>query len=270
MGQIMSLDYIDPSTPPPPDWTGAIFPEPMLYRLAPLWVFLLVLALLGLLFYRQRLMDARDDGRRAPAIIFKEIRTAIDRALYATGPATIPAGQKVLETIKLYLGPVLAFSSDLKGPLGKLEKAVEGKPDSDRHHAKANQGHAKTEAKQTVVVTASGKEVDVTGDKVVQVVGPAQVVTVTEAPRHDAHDDGHGHDHEKVMSMHEQAAAVRYALERLHELWTANTVEPRLKAMREALSIREPKGARLSRELYRRPVEERRRSSRSPEVTVKL
>ena len=267
MGQIMSLDYIDPTTPPPMDWTGAIFPEPMLYRLAPLWVVLLVLAVLGLLFYRQRLMDARDDGRRAPAIIFKEIRAAIDRALYATGPATIPAGQKVAETIKLYLGPVLAFSSDLKGALGKLEKAIEGKPDSDRHQSKAHQDHAKTEAKHTVVVTASGKEVDVTEGHVVQVVGPAQVVTVTEAPRHDAHGDG---DHDAVLSMHDQTAAVRYALERLHELWTANTVEPRLRAMHEALSIREPKGARLSRDPYRRPVEDRRRPARAPEVRVKL
>ncbi len=260
----MSLDYIDPTTPPPVDWTGGVFPEPMLYRMAPLWVFLLLLAVLGLLFYRQRLLDLRSDGRRAPAIIFKEIRTAIDRALYATGPATIPAGQKVVETIKLYLGPVLAFSSDLKGQLGRLEKAIEGKAE-DGLPKKEPHDPAKAEARHgAVVVTTTGQEGAVTADKFVQVVGPAQIVTVTEAPRHEPHDGGRDkHDHENVMSVHEQTAAVRYALERLHELWTVNTMEPRLKAMQEALSIREAKGARLGRDPYRRPLEDapRRRST---------
>ena len=106
----------------------------MLYRLAPLWLFLLVLAVLGLLFYRHRLFDARSDGRRASSIIFREVRAAIDRALWATGPATIPAGQKVIETMRLYLGPVLSLSSDLKGPYGKLKDAVAGKAEYDAHY----------------------------------------------------------------------------------------------------------------------------------------
>jgi hypothetical protein len=260
----MSLDYIDPSTTtPPPDWAGAIFPEPMLYRLAPLWVFLLVLAVLGMLFYRQRLLDARSDGRRAPAIIFRAVRGAIDRALLATGPATIPAGQKVIETVRLYLGPILAFSGEFGAPFHKLEKAVAGKAEQGEKHD--HHTHGSSEPRHgTLVVTTAGHEGQVVADKVIQVVSPGQVIAVTDAPP--SHDHGKQHGHHEGMSTHEQTAAVRYALERLHEFWTADTVEPRLKAIRDALSIRKPKGGGLSREPYRRPpVEQRRRPARPAE-----
>lgn len=221
----MSLDYVDPSNPPPVDWNGPVFPEPMLYRLAPLWLFLLVLAVLGLLFYRQRLMDARSDHRRAPSIIYREVRLAIDQALRATGPATIPAGQRVIETVKLYLDPMLKFSGDLRGCFGKLEKAVKGEAQKHEggHH------HPPVEHSQPAVVVSSSAEQRV-------LVTPAQIITAT-----DAGHSGHG-DHHESMSTHEQTAAVRYALERLHDFWTPNNVEPRLKEIRDALSIREPKG----------------------------
>jgi hypothetical protein len=62
------------------------------------------------------------------------------------------------------------------------------------------------------------------------------------------------------MSTNDQTAAVRYALERLHEFWTANTVEPKLRAIHEAVSIREPRGVQLSREAPR-PREPARRPS---------
>jgi hypothetical protein len=244
----MSLDYVDPSTPPPVEWTGAIFPEPMLYRLAPLWLFLLVIAVLGLLFYRHRLFDARSDGRRAPSIIYAEIRKAINQALYATGPATIPAGQKVIETLKLYLGPILAFSGEFRGPFSRLENAVSGKAEAAAHKP----AHKPEPKPATVVVkSTSAGEGTVTTDKVIQVVGPAQVITIGDSAQHDGHGGHETHHHDEAMSTNDQTAAVRYALERLHEFWTQNTVEPKLKAIHDALSIREPKGARSSRDLPR-------------------
>ena len=85
-----------------------------------------------------------------------------------------------------------------------------------------------------LVVTTPGQEGAITTEKLIQVMGPAVVVTEPSPPppRHGDHHDHAGHEgHRESMSTHEQTAAVRYALERLHEYWTAATVEPRLRAI---------------------------------------
>jgi hypothetical protein len=159
-----------------------------------------------------------------------------------------------LDIMKLYLGPLLAFSGELRGPLGKLEKAVAGKAEHGEHH----KSHSKGEVKHTpVTVSSAGGGESVTTDSLVQVIGPAQVITVGDA----AHkEEGHGHHHhDEVMSTNDQTAAVRYALERLHEFWTITTVEPRLREIHQALSIREPKGPRIGGRDPVRGIEPRRR-----------
>jgi hypothetical protein len=231
----MSLDYIDPNTtrPPPVDWGGPIFPEPLLYSGAALWFILLIVAVVGLMFYRQKLFDERVVRRRAPEHIYASIRRTLDLALMKTGDETIAAGRRVQEALDQHLGPLLAFSHALGGPNAKLRKALAGK--AEAVHVK-HEPHVERTS-QPAVVVASGVNDRVT-------ITPAQILTAEsghgEHGGHNSHDAGHGGHggHEAEMSAREQRVAVREALELLSDYWRKEPVERDLRAIQDALLTR--------------------------------
>lgn len=112
----MSLDYIDPTTPPPTEWNGPIFPEPLLYSGAALWFILLIVALIAIFYYRQKLFDERVGRRRAPEHIFASVRRALDLALMKTGDETIGAGRRVQEALDQTSGPFWPLVMGLAAP----------------------------------------------------------------------------------------------------------------------------------------------------------
>jgi hypothetical protein len=217
----MSLDYVEPSAPPPVDWVGPVFPEPLLYSGAALWFILLIAALVGLIILRQRLMEERAIRRRAPELIFAAVRKTIDQALMKTGAETIAGGRRVAEALDLHLGPLIAFSDALNGRLGKLKKALDGKADDHAPHGK---GEAHGAAQSALVVTA-GTDQHVT-------IAPAKIVSDGHAPH--GCGDHKGHD----MTAREQINAVRQALEHLSEYWCKGRVEDDLRKIQDALMIK--------------------------------
>jgi hypothetical protein len=227
-GWRMSLDYSDPG--PPVEWNGPIFPEPLLYSGAALWFILLVAALLGLLFYRQRLFDERLAKKRAPEHIHAVIRRALDQALLATGARTIDAGQKVADVLDLHLGPILAFGGDFGKPLRSLREALEGEADAHegvKHIPIRHDGAAEHGSQPAIVVSA--------GSRNRVVISPARIVTHAEAGHGEAHRD-HG-DRKHEMTAREQVVAVREALERLSEYWRRESVERDLRKIQDAMMI---------------------------------
>ena len=239
----MSLDYIDPNTaplPPPVEWGGPIFPDPLLYSGAALWFILLIAALMGLLFYRQRLLDERLARKRAPEHIYITIRRALDQALLATGARTIDAGQKVADVLDFHLGPILLFSGGFGKPLGALRKALEGKtdpppPEPVKHIPIKHESKSSEHGSQPAIVVSAGIR-----DRVV--IAPAQIITPAEHGHGSGHDAGHGAGHahpeaKRDMTAREQVVAVREALERISEYWRKESVERDLRKIQDAMSI---------------------------------
>jgi hypothetical protein len=243
----MSLDYVDPTTPPV-DWNGPVFPEPLLYGGAAVWFVLLIAALMGLLFFRQRLFDERLARRRAPEVIYHAVRQALNQALIKTGDETISAGRRVQDVLELHLGPLLSFSGAVGGPAGKLRKALAGKGEPQRaaEHAKpdhSDKSHGENGG-QTALVVSSGAENNL-------VITPAQILTAE--AKHEHHGPGHGHGghgqaHGEVeMSARDQRMAVRDALEALSEYWRKDVVERDLRKIQELLLVSGPIGAGSAR-----------------------
>jgi len=237
----MSLDYVEPSAPPPVDWVGQTFPEPLLYGGAALWFILFVAALAGMAMFRQRLMEERAIRRRAPELIFAAVRKTIDQALMKTGAETIGGGRRVAEALQQHLGPLISFSGALGGPLGKLKKALEGKADESAAHGGASHGHGHGESHgapaQTALVVTANADQHLT-------IAPGKVVSDGPAPHHPPP------PHKPAeMTAREQIIAVREALELLSESWRKEAVEGDLRKIQDALLIRSIPGGSPARPL---------------------
>ena len=216
------------------EWGGPIFPEPLLYSGAALWFILLIAALVGLMYYRQKVFDERLVRRRAPEHIYVSIRRTLDLALMKTGDETMAAGRRVQEALEQHLGPLLLFSHALGGPSAKLRKALSGKAEVV-HAPVKHEPHVDRIAQPAVVVAS-----DVL-DRVT--ITPAQILTEgghRDHGGHGGHDAGHGgHGHHEVeMSAREQRVAVREALEQLSDYWRKEPVERDLRAIQDALLTR--------------------------------
>ncbi len=214
----MSLDY--PDAPPPVEWTGPIFPEPLLYSGAALWFILLVAAVIGLLAYRQRARDEAAARLRAPEHIYRTIRRVLDQALMKTGAGTIDGAQRVAEALEMNLGPLLTFGGSVSKPLGGLKKALAG--EGERPHAA--HVHAPESKTESAVIVSAGADRKV-------FISPAQIVS-KEAPPH------HGEKHSEPMSGREQIVAVREALEALSDYWRKDVVERDLARIQDLLIIK--------------------------------
>lgn len=204
-------------------------------------VILVVLAIAALAFRRGMASAhrrAEHERAKAGAVIFHAVRTPLNGALLATGERVFAPARNVLETIDLYLGPLVmllgGFGSiqALRKALNTTTKEVEAKHD---HHAPAV-----VSGSPTIIMTSPA------------LVANGDGLQVLKAAGHDAgghgggkgHDAGHGHGHkEKVdISTKEQARLIREALEGLSDFWQEDRVKAQVLAAQKALMISKPIG----------------------------
>jgi hypothetical protein len=176
----------------------------------------------------------RSRQRRALAriAIYEDIRYAVDRALKAQGGDLINASQRLLDTVASRLGPVLDLSTALSVPMGAISKALAGKitdpvkPEPPKAPALAA---ACKDPGATVIITppSCGTTVNVIEAPVCE--KPAAAEAAPEpapAPKK---------PEERDMTLKEQLAALRAAVETFHGVWERRRVETMLSGAQATL-----------------------------------
>jgi hypothetical protein len=201
-------------------------------------VILLVLAIAAVAF-RQGAAAAhrRAEHERAKAggVIFHAVRMPLNGALLATGERIFAPARNVLETIDLYLGPLVVLLGGfgsiqaLRKALNTTTKEVEAKHDA--HHPPAHLSGSPTIIVNSPTVLASGDSLQV-----------AKPVAPGDGLGQGAHDAGHGHKEKVDISGKEQARLVRESLEHLSDFWQEDRVKAQVLAAQRALMISKPIG----------------------------
>ncbi|MDP9104169.1 MAG: hypothetical protein M3N05_09215 [Pseudomonadota bacterium] len=199
-------------------------------------VILVVLAIAAVAF-RQGAAAAhrRAEHERAKAggVIFHAVRMPLNGALLATGERIFAPARNVLETIDLYLGPLVVLLGGF-GSIQALRKALNTttKEVEAKHDPHLPPAHAP--GSPTIIVTSPA--LVASGDSL-QLVKP-----VAHGGAHGAHDAGHGHKEKVEISGKEQARLVREALEHLSDFWQEDRVKAQVLAAQKALMISKPIG----------------------------
>lgn len=247
--------------PPPPQAVAALL---LLVLLV-----VLVLAIAGMA-YRQGVAAARRrtelERAKAGAVIFHAIRGPLNVALLATGERVFAPARTLMETVDLYIGPLLAWSGGL-GAVEKLRKAMNTTTKEVKkveHHPPAAPAHppavpAAAPGAPTMIFTAPIAVSGGTGAglNIAKPVAEAAAAHAAHAPGHGA--PGHGapghgapghghgdHGHEKIekvdLTLKEQARNVREALETLSDFWQEDRVKDLVMKAQAALLVSEPIG----------------------------
>ena len=228
----------------------------------------------GVQMQRRRQNEARE---KTAGIIFAAIRQPLNSALLATGERIFAPARTLLETIDLYLGPVIVLSGgvapiqNLRKALTTTQKEVEIKPGHGAQHVGHGAPIAYAAPQPTIILTtpvagqgggasassAGGASVasassDGPGGGV-HVIQPAplqamQLVPIAPGQPNSANgvaDHGHGEapKKEKVdLTLKEQSRAVREALEALSDYWQEDRVKDQITKAQAALLIHEKIG----------------------------
>lgn len=160
------------------------------------------------------LLRMRDEAmrERIRERVFAEIREALDEALRATGAAVITGAQELVVVYKRHLGPLLLLSDGLGAPLEAVRKAIET---------------AKVKETPPPVEKKVREDVDV-------LVSPTMVVVST-SPKPAPEPAPPPPAVERDMSLVEQLAAVRKALDAFSDAWQKPKVETLLRDAQAAL-----------------------------------
>ena len=214
------------------DAGGEIYPYREAWH-AHVGAMLLLLILLALLasaaaWFAYATARQRDQTRRAEArhAIYEDVRRAVDRALKAQGADLINAAQKLVDTVRLRLGPLPDFSKSPAGSTDAITKALAGKI-TDPPKPPAPPAPAPVPVKEGVT-TGIITPPSLTGT--VNVIEPPPPEKPPEKPPAPP-----AKPEERDMSLREQLQQLRLAVEAFAGAWEKNKVDAMLSAAQTAL-----------------------------------
>jgi hypothetical protein len=191
----------------------------------------LLLSLVGNLMQWLNARSLKKGIENGPALIFAAINVKLEAALRAHGPAAITAAHELVDCVELYLGPVLAFTTDVNKPFDQLRKALRGKVKNPEPTTIKVDHHRPTAAAAAAAAAAgagggAAASVAVAGTHVAVETPPSPPPPPPPPAERDA-------------STQEQIVEVRLALEAFARVWTRASIEQKLQHAQKSLMIKE-------------------------------
>lgn len=257
---------------PPPGLVG-----PLILLILVLILFLVAGAMMyrrGAAAERRRAEEAQS---RTGKVIFDAVRARLNGALLATGEQVFAPARTLMETIDLYLGPVLLLMGGLSPPAQQLRKALTTtqKEVEVKHEAPPTAHNGATIILTPPLATAGGAAAATGGGAVASAAtdagGGIHIYKTASAgePAKDGHktgEGGHGAVEKKKvdLTLKEQARNVREALEALSEYWQEDRVKDQIAKAQKALLITQPLGTVTERAADRAAFFSRRSPTAAP------
>jgi len=184
-------------------------------------------SLAGNVWLGRKVLDHRAKINKGPILIFAGINAKLEIALRATGPAAISAAHDLVDCVQLYLGPLLAFTTDVGKPYEQLRKALAGKvkkPDATTIKVDHDRPAGPVAAAAAAAAGGAAASVAVAGTHVAVEAPPSPPPPPPPPAERDA-------------STQEQMVEVRLALEAFARVWTRASIEQKLRRAQQSLLI---------------------------------